>query len=108
MTGASDTGVFILQSLETHSLQSGDLHFTNCQTTSTNWLNLCKALIHLDFFVEICFHFEIKDFFLKFLVKKKKKKDYIDHDALKGKKHPKGGCTVTSAQPLILFAHLHS
>ena len=36
--GLLDTGVVILQSLETHSLNSDDLHCTNCETTSTNWM----------------------------------------------------------------------
>ena len=40
-TRPSDTGVFILQSVDTHSLSSDDHHFTKWETTSTNWLDLC-------------------------------------------------------------------
>ena len=41
LTGPSDTVVYILQSPEICSLHSGDLHFTNCKTIGTNWLDLC-------------------------------------------------------------------
>lgn len=33
--------IFIQRSLETHSLHSGDLQFTSCESRSTNWPDFC-------------------------------------------------------------------
>ena len=42
VTEHSDSGVFILHLIETHSLHPGDLHFTNWGAASTNWPDLCS------------------------------------------------------------------
>ena len=41
LTGPSDTGVLIWQSIETHSLYSGDLYYTNCEAASAKWPDIC-------------------------------------------------------------------